>query len=176
MGERDTLRRASFRILSWVSTLPIAGLVVGAGLSVSDTLSADALAVMAAGLGVIALMRRIWNSSIVMEKSAITVVNPLCTYVLPYESISRVASSGGTLAIITVRGDEILSTGFGGSLIDHFVGSTDRAVEKVAHRVKWASKASDNGSIEKRFTISWIADGCAVGGFICALTAGIVGG
>ncbi|WP_162602630.1 hypothetical protein [Streptomyces spongiicola] len=173
---KKTLRRRSFVALSWIMTIPFGMVSFGAAVSMSDGVDVDAFAVMAACLGVIAVARRILGSRITLGESELAIVNPVVTYTVPYGMIAAVSGgTGGTLTILTRQADEIHSTGFGGSLIDHFVGSTDRAVEQIKCRLKHRPKHSGKDDMQRRFTVAWFADTCGVGALFCAASDVIVG-
>lgn len=66
----------------------------------------------------------------------------------------------GCLIITTTQAVEIAAFGFAGSIIDHFVGSTDLA----------------NSRTVRRFTRAWTADGCTLGTLVCVALAVTIGG
>ena len=161
--------------MSWTFTVAIGALVAFAALSMKDGLDGDALAVMSAGLFTIALERRILDSRIIVDEASLLVVNYLVTHSVPYNEISRVGSDErGSLTIVTYSGNVIYSGGFGGSVIDHFVGSVPRAVDQIechVHRRRNSSKAK----FVKKITTAWIADVSAVGALVCGIMAAVVG-
>ncbi|MFD7260525.1 hypothetical protein [Streptomyces sp. NPDC059874] len=132
----------------------------------------DALTVMAAMLGGIAFIRRITGSRIVLEKEVVSVVNPVFTHDVPYRQVARVApDSGGTLTITTTRAVAIGSFGFAGSITDHFVGSTDRAVSQIKAGLLERRHLSEDSPVVRRYTRAWVADGCAVAMLVCIVLA-----
>lgn len=176
IGAVEKLRRTSFKILSGLFTFGFGVVATGLVISLSNGLEGGPLIGVAACLGTIALARRVMGSRIVLENSSIIIINPLVTYTVPYREIARVGGGGsGGLTIITRQGDEIYSTGFGGSLIDHFVGSTERAVERIESRRKRHRGSTGHSEMKKQVTVSWIADFCTLGVVVCGIMAAIVG-
>ncbi|MFE4674254.1 hypothetical protein [Streptomyces sp. NPDC056723] len=178
VGSGKTLRRKSFRVLSSVFTIGFTGVAVGAGMTLSDGLDSGAFAVMAACLCVVTLARRIWCSRIILEGNSITLINPLFTYIIPYREIGNAQSDkGGTLVISTRGYGDISCIGFGGSLIDSMVGSTDRAVEIINARLKTKYKPQRGVQPQaaKRITFSPLADLCFFGALSCVVAAVIIG-
>ncbi|MER7199919.1 hypothetical protein CG723_45245 [Streptomyces sp. CB01635] len=174
--EDEVLRRTSFKVLSCVSTVAFGLVAVGLLVSLTHDLEGGPTSGVAACLFTIALVRRLLGSRIVLDSSAVEIVNPLVTYRVPYSSVAEIrGGGGGTLNLVTRAGDEIYSTGFGGSLIDNFVGSTGRAAERIEQRVRRGRRVTQQGSVTKKFTVSWIADFCTAGAIICAVTAGVLG-
>ncbi|MER8073795.1 hypothetical protein ABTZ59_36865 [Streptomyces sp. NPDC094034] len=162
--------------MSWTFTLAFGMAAIGLTVSLTYGLRGGPLAGVAVSLGMITIAHRIWGSRILLEESSLTIVNPLVTYTIPYKMITNVTSSGnGTLTIATRQGIEIRSTGFGGSIIDHFVGSTERAAKRVTTRLKRQHRESEQVMMTTRFTVVWIADLCAVGALTCATVAGLIG-
>jgi hypothetical protein len=173
---KKTLRRTSYRILSWTSTLAFGLAALGVGLSMADGLQSGPLTGVTVTLGVVALVRRIWGSKIILDKSTIAVVNPIFTYTIPARDVLKVeASSGGTLSIQTIHGDLIPSAGFAGSLIDHMVGSTIRAIDQVNEYVARTRHSQSNLIATRRVSTSRLADMCTVGAVVCAIAALAVG-
>ncbi|MFC9500718.1 hypothetical protein [Streptomyces sp. NPDC056982] len=172
----EVLRRTSFRVLSWAMTVGFGLVAVGLIISLAYNLEGGPASGVAACFFTIALCRRLLGSRIVLGSSAVTVVNPLITYRVPYTAIGEVrGGKGGTLNLVTRTGDEIYSTGFGGSITDYFVGSTECAADRIEQRVKTRLKSRQQGLVEKKFTVSWIADFCAVGVVVCVILAGVLG-
>ncbi|WP_353940129.1 hypothetical protein ABII15_00060 [Streptomyces sp. HUAS MG91] len=174
--ENEILRRTSFTILSWVVTIGFGLVAVGLVISLTYHFEGGPTAGLAACLFVIALSRRIMGSHIVLGSSALTVVNPLITFTVPYGAVTEVRGGGGeTLNLVTRAGDEIYCTAFGGSIIDRFVSSADRACERIERQIRRGRKGSRQAPVTKKFTVSWIADGCALGAVVCAVMAGVLG-
>ncbi|MGW4722390.1 hypothetical protein [Streptomyces sp. NPDC004291] len=160
---RMVLRRWSFPVLSWISVL-VLGLLNILFIAAAEESGAGGESFMASAvcLVTIALIRRVLCSRIVLGADALRVVNPLMTYVIPYRLVSEVGTSkDGTLTVRTTEGGEVYATAFGGSLLDHFVGSADRAVVRVREVVR--QRRNQRGAEEearKFVTVSWIADLC----------------
>ncbi|MCX4571850.1 hypothetical protein OHB41_01260 [Streptomyces sp. NBC_01571] len=174
--EDELLRRTSFKILSWVFTAGFGVAAVVVLISLIHHPEGGPMIGLAACLFTIALGRRIMGSRIGLGASAVTVVNPLITYTVPYGTVAEVrGGGGGTLNLVTRAGDEIYCDGFGGSVIDSFIRSTDRAAERIEQHVRRGRRSAQQAKVIKRFTISWVADVCTIGALICIITGGIVG-
>ncbi|MEV3872977.1 hypothetical protein [Streptomyces sp. NPDC049906] len=159
-----------------MSTLAFGLAALGVGSSMADGLQSGPLTGVAVALGVVALVRRIWGSKIILDKSTVAVVNPIFTYVIPARDVLKVeTSSGGSLSIQTIHGDLIPSAGFAGSLIDHMVGSAIRAIDQVDEYVAATRHSKANLIATKRVSTSWFADICAVGAVVCAIAALAIG-
>ncbi|MEU6243062.1 hypothetical protein [Streptomyces sp. NPDC047024] len=175
--EDEVLRRVSFVVFSWVVTVGFG--TVGAGVLASLMYSVDGDRIAAAGscLFTVAVGRRIMGSRVVLGPSALTVVNPLVTYTVPYGSVAEIRGGGGaTLNLVTGTGEEIYCTGFGGSVIDAFVRSADRAAERIEQRLGRRRRNAKSGpGVTKRLTVEWVADVCGIGAVVCAITAGVMG-
>ncbi|MFF4012734.1 hypothetical protein [Streptomyces sp. NPDC001717] len=174
---RKVLRRKSFRAMSAICTTGFG--VFAAGIAVSIVVrgpDSDALGVVAVCLGGIAFIRRITGSRIVLGEKVLTVVNPVFTHDIPYRYVARVAAdSGGNLIITTSQAVEIGAFGFGGSLVDHFVGSTDRTVSQIKAGISERRDLRGDSRTVRRFTRAWVADGCTVGMLVLFALAGVIG-
>jgi hypothetical protein len=173
---KEVLRRTSSRVLSWVTTVGFGLVAVGLIISLTYIPDGGPASGVAACFFTIAFCRRLFGSRIVLGSSGVTVVNPLITYQVPYTAIGEIrGGNGGTLNLVTWTGDEIYSTAFGGSITDYVVGSTERAADRIEKRVKTRRTSTQQGLVEKKFTTSWIADFCAVGGVVFVILAGALG-
>ncbi|MFF3618435.1 hypothetical protein [Streptomyces sp. NPDC002467] len=172
------LRRKSFIALSLIFTVLFGGFVLGAWVSMAGRgPDADALTVMAVCLGGIAFIRRITGSHVVLGRKVLSVVNPVFTHDVPYRYVARVeADTGGNLVITTTQAVEIAAFGFAGSIIDQFVGSTDRTVARIKAGLAERRDLRGNDRTVRRFTRAWIADGCTVGMLVCGALAVTIGG
>ncbi|MER7515952.1 hypothetical protein [Streptomyces sp. NPDC126499] len=171
-----TLQRKSFRILSLVIPSVILLFILWVALGSKREIDGDALAVMAAGFALISLVRRIWCSRVVMTSNGIQVVNPLITHSIPVGVAARAErTQGGTLVIVTTSGEEVRSVGFGGSLIDSFVGSAERGAQRVEAHIRSGRRSSKIDVLSKRITTDVVSDVCLLASFVCAVTAAAVG-
>lgn len=172
------LHRKSFIALSLMFTVLPGGFVLGARASMACRVpDSDTLTVMAVCLGGIAFIRRITGSRVVLGQKVLSVVNPVFTHDVPYRYVARVeADSGGNLVITTTQAVEIAAFGFAGSIIDHFVGSTDRAVAQIKAGLAERWDLRGNSRTVRRFTRAWMADGCTVGMLACIALAVAIGG
>ncbi|MBM7056029.1 hypothetical protein [Streptomyces durocortorensis] len=137
----------------------------------------DPLIGVAACLGTIVLTRRIGTARIILGKSELKVVNPVFTYRVPYRLVMDVdTSTGGTLTVHTTEGEEIHSTAFGGSLLDHFFGTSDRAVARIKEIVRQRRGPRTEAQARRTLTVSWIADFCLLGTIGVAVAALLTSG
>lgn len=166
----EKMRRRSFPVVSWFFTLLLASIVASVGVKMVDEFDRDGLGVMAVCLITIAIIRRIMGSRIDLAESEIRVVNPLVTHVIPLRSLRSVVGGGG-LTVTTMDGGEITSTAFGGSVVDHFVGTAERAAERISARMQRAPRKGGFAPAVKRYTTAWIADACVLGAVACAVLA-----
>ncbi|MFE7566777.1 hypothetical protein ACFU76_07395 [Streptomyces sp. NPDC057539] len=172
----EVLRRRSFRIISWIFTLFFGTAAVGLTISLAYDLSSETLTGAAVSLGILTVVHHICGSRILLNQSSLTIVNPFFTHIVPYKLIADVTPGGdGTLTIVTRQGDEIRCTAFGGSIIDHFVGSTERAAERIQIRLKRKHRNAEHLTINKRFTVAWTADLCTVGAIIGTAVTKLIG-
>ncbi|MEY2232984.1 hypothetical protein [Streptomyces virginiae] len=171
------LRRKSFVFLSLLFTVLLGGFILDAWVSMAGGgPDADALTVMAVMLGGIAFIRRITGSRIVLSEKVLTVVNPVFTHDIPYRYVASVAAdNGGNLIITTLQAVEIGAFGFGGSLVDHFVGSTDRTVSQIKAGLSERRDLRGDSRTVRRITRAWVADGCTVGMIACIALAATIG-
>ncbi|MFJ6935481.1 hypothetical protein [Streptomyces sp. NPDC101132] len=164
------MRRKVFVTLSSLFTVLLGGFVLVAWVSMpGGGGDVDALTVMAACLGGIAFIRRITGARVVLREALVSVVNPVLTYDVPFRCVAKVeVDSGGTLLITTTQGTEIAAFGFAGSITDHFVGSSSRAVDQIKSWAVERRHQSGGARTGRRYTRAWLADGCAVGMLLCA--------
>ncbi|MFB8140518.1 hypothetical protein [Streptomyces parvus] len=169
------LRRKSFSVLSWAILVAMVFFAILAAEEIPSGAAHGPLTGIAACLGTIVLVRRIMGSRIVLGKSELEIVNPVFTYRIPYRLVAEVdTSQDGTLTIHTSEGGEISSVAFGGSLLDHFVGSSDRAAARIKEIVRQRRSPRTEAQARRTLTVSWIADFCllaTIGVAVAALLA-----
>ncbi|MFJ9182285.1 hypothetical protein ACIRQO_04310 [Streptomyces anulatus] len=166
------MRRKSFSALSWAILAAMAFFATLAAEDVSSGAARGPLTGIAACLGTIVLVRRIAASRIELGESELKVVNPVFTYRIPYRMVTEVdTSQDGTLTIHTSEGGEIYSVAFGGSLLDHFIGTSDRAVARINETVRRRRSPRTEGPSRRTVTVSWIADFCLLGTIGVAVAA-----
>ncbi|MZE78009.1 hypothetical protein [Streptomyces xinghaiensis] len=130
----------------------------------------DAWLVFAIFCAVTATVRRIGSCRIVLMQGQVLVENPLIVHSLPNGSIMDVEiSSSGSLRIRTRPGKEIRPLAFGGSLVDTYFKTSERAATKIREYLR------DNGREpaartegQQKFRRCWSADialvlGCIAG-------------
>ncbi|MFE6699883.1 hypothetical protein [Streptomyces sp. NPDC057718] len=175
--ESVVLRRTSFVVLSWSAMALMSFIAAAAASMVSADDARGPLSGVAACLGTMVLVRRILASRIVLGDSELKVVNPVFTYQIPYRLVVEVdTSKDGTLTVHTSEGEEIYSTAFGGSLLDHFVGSSDRAVARIKETVRQRRSPRTEAQARRTLTVSWVADFCLLGTIGVAVAALLASG
>jgi hypothetical protein len=174
----EVLRRRSFVIGSWCLTLfflIIAAALLG-GISHDGWTASGPIVGVAACFGTLALCRRITGSRVVLRENSLVVVNAVFYYEIPYRSVARVSGSG-TLTVKTVQQDEVASAGFGGSLIDKFLRSSEKAAGQIRTRLPGRPDDPRRAQpMHRGVTPSWPADVCAVLAVVFLVIAGVVGG
>ncbi|MFE9255129.1 hypothetical protein [Streptomyces sp. NPDC006879] len=159
MSVDTVLRKRSFAILSWLlPLLPLLPTLAVLGLLMEDVNSGLLIAIAPPFVG-IAVMRRILISRVILGGSELRVVNAIFTYHLTYDSISSVGvNSGGTLIVEGMYGERIHAGGFGGSVVDHFLGASARAAESVKAQVRKSRKKTQAEPVKKKISRSWLGD------------------
>lgn len=89
-----------------------------------------------------ALLRRIGSCRLVLHTGFLLVENAISTHRVPYKDIRDVElTSSGGIRIATFQGDEVRPFAFGGSLVDAFFGTSERAVAEIRKRVPGRAQA-----------------------------------
>lgn len=175
MVDGRVLRRRSYPVLMGLVIAIMAILAIPATLSLRDEVSGGALIGFAGIFGTTALSRRIFRTRVILGQDALRIVNPVLTYEVPYRSIVSVESDlHGNLRVVTGDGD-LLATAFGGSLIDHLVGSTDRAAMEIEPFIGGRRARPPQHSVRRSYSVSWFADACALASLSCVVAGGILG-
>ncbi|GAA1377357.1 PH domain-containing protein [Streptomyces beijiangensis] len=173
----EVLRRKSYPAMSWVCTL-FFGILGCAVAGLTTRTSGGPLAGSATAFIAVTVARRILGSRIILG-DRVTVVNPLITYRMPYRAIREVSTNrSGTLTLMGADGEPVYASAFGGSLLDSFVGSTDRAVERInAARRAGTSRRTEPGATVKNhgMTHAWTADVFLALAIACAVAAVVIG-
>ncbi|MFJ1594476.1 PH domain-containing protein [Kitasatospora albolonga] len=127
------LRRVSWTVFFWISIVGLGvGMTVAVFLVSSESGFRTGWQGIPAFLVLAGLLGRIGNCKVILRDGVLTVVNPLRTHILPKSAIRGVsADDGGTLRFHLDHDREISAFAFGGSMIDHFVGSSAKAERKV---------------------------------------------
>ncbi|WP_139134534.1 hypothetical protein [Streptomyces sp. TP-A0874] len=156
------LRRRSWPIMSW-SAITFLWILYFLTLlaALAHENHRDALLIGATIAALTTLVRRIGSCRMVLLPDSILVENPICSYQLPHESIHDVRmTSGGGLAIETRQGTSVQAFGFGGSVVDAYFKTTERAVAEAQQMLSVAHE--DRGKAEQQlnntFRRCWSAD------------------
>lgn len=142
-----TLRRPSVNILGWVAlvlVLFIWFLMVSAFMAEQNYVSvADGTAAM---FICVAVIRRFSSCRIVVWQDGLSIVNPIRTHDVLYESVSSVRGNGSSgMTIRLAGGIEIHPVAFSGSFIDHFVRSVEKNAKQVNSLMPYKEKAKPVG-------------------------------
>jgi hypothetical protein len=133
-------------------------------------------------LAVCALLGRIASSKVCLFEDHLVITNPLRTYTVPRELVHlAVANAGGTLVVSTTEHQAIAVFGFGGSIVDHFIGTTHEAETRIGQWIQATNRrtrkrGSGSSQIKKSWTrCPWpdaaacLALACLAAGAIAAL-------
>ncbi|MFJ6604097.1 hypothetical protein [Streptomyces lydicus] len=163
------LRRKSQRILQWSSSavlLFLAALVVERmGFHGRNKAEVG----LTASFATIFLVQRICRSRVLILQDEICVVNAVFKYSVARSAVAQVfVDIGGNLKLKTASGEEVYVAAYSGSLIDHFVGSSDRAAKRIRQYVKMKTATSRDSAVRRGLAISWLSDIWLVAAVICA--------
>ncbi|MFE4593514.1 hypothetical protein [Streptomyces laurentii] len=127
------LRRVSWLVIAWVAILGLGVLGVAAVLNVTSVHGFrrgwQGIPVFLLIAGIIG---RVANCKVILDEGLLTVVGPLRTHHIPKAAIRDVpVNSQGHLDIDFGEEPTVRVFAFGGSLVDHFVGSTRKAQWKI---------------------------------------------
>ncbi|MFF4148288.1 hypothetical protein ACFY0A_45285 [Streptomyces sp. NPDC001698] len=115
---------------------------------------------------------RIANSKVILREDVLIVVNPLRSHILPKMAIHGVSvADDGTLEVRLSEDRSVAVFAFGGSLIDHFKGSSREAERKIGMWLDSAPAVSEPEAAapQVRWTRCRSADASFV---LCAVIAG----
>ncbi|WP_188271185.1 MULTISPECIES: PH domain-containing protein [unclassified Streptomyces] len=119
---------------------------------------------------------RVAHCKVVLDDTALTVVNFFRTHRVPREAIREVAvADGGTLEIRLGEDRVVPVFAFGGSVIDHFRGTSERALQEID---AWRRSTPSEGTIlpadpQVRWTRCRSADLCLASAVVLAVSGGI---
>ncbi|MCX4674044.1 hypothetical protein OG413_01700 [Streptomyces sp. NBC_01433] len=128
------LRRVSWMVICWI-------IILGTGITmlaaVHKVTSVNGFRTGWQGIPVFMLLAgfigRIVNCKVILRGGLLTVVNPLRSHILPVSAIHDVAvSDDGTLEVELDRDRVVSVYAFGGSLIDHFKGSSKETARTIS--------------------------------------------
>ncbi|MEV8529568.1 hypothetical protein AB0451_36520 [Streptomyces sp. NPDC052000] len=164
-------------VLSWVFTLLFGffGLVCFLDAEVHSWSASGPVSGASACFFTVGLARRISGARIVLGEQ-IAVINPLFTYRIPHRAVVEAAADArGSLVIRCQDGAAVYPSAFGGALMDHWVGSTDRAVSAVNDYRRAAGKRSSSVPAVRSVTRAWTADAFLVSAAASAVFAAYLG-
>ncbi|WP_331762551.1 PH domain-containing protein (plasmid) [Streptomyces sp. NBC_01527] len=96
-------------------------------------------------LALVSICGRIANCKVILREDALMVVNPLRSHFLPKNAIRDVSvSDDGTLEVHLEEGRAVSVFAFGGSLADHFRGSSGEAERKISKWLHYARAVSES--------------------------------
>lgn len=174
MSEAVTLRRKSWPILTWGGIFAVWVVYpFGVHSSLKHDNFRDVWLVLAAFLVVTAVLRRIGSCRVRMLADKFAVENLFFTYQVPYALLSNVdggAASG--IEMVTHDGSKISPFGFGGSLVDSFFKTSERAAGIMRGRMEVGTPlSSETSELRRTFRWCWTSDVP----FALALVSTIVG-
>ncbi|WP_328383702.1 hypothetical protein OHS81_07710 [Streptomyces sp. NBC_00400] len=129
---------------------------------------------LTASFATIFLVQRICRTRVLIVGDEVCVVNAVFEYTVARGAVAQVlVDMGGSLKLKTVSGEEVYVGAYSGSLIDHFVGSSDRAADVIRQHVKVKTKAPRGSVVRRGLAISWLSDIWLVAAVICAVWTAI---
>lgn len=148
---RVVLRRRSWPIFCRIALL---GLGVGMFFAVRTGEFRTGWQGIPVYLAIAGILGRIANCKLVLRDDALLVVNPLRTHVVPRAMIHGVSvGDDGTLEVHLDRDRTISVYAFGGSLVDHFKGTSSEAERKIIGWLNSGHAVSDaKGAPQARWT------------------------
>ncbi|MFI6055602.1 hypothetical protein ACIBCO_36655 [Streptomyces violascens] len=164
-------------VLSWGFTFSFGfmGLLGFLGAGADSRPASGPVSGAAACFFTVAVGRRFWGSRIVLGEQ-IAVINPVFTYRIPCGAVVEArADASGSLVILCGDGATMHASAFGGALMDHWVGSTARAVEAINDHRQSAGKRSSSAPVVRSVTRAWTADVFLAAGIASAVAAVYLG-
>ena len=142
------LRRKSWRVLSWVVIL---GLGVGMIAAVGKVTSVNGFRAGWQGIPVFLALAgaigKVAHCKVILRGDILVVVNPLRTYIVPAVAIQDVrVGDDGTLEVRLHTGKIVSVFAFGGSLVDRFSRTSDRAAREISNWLHLHPSESASGS------------------------------
>ncbi|MEX2974259.1 hypothetical protein [Streptomyces sp. C184] len=164
------LRRKSPRVLQWFFSallLFLAALVVEKmGFHGPNKAEVG----LTASFATIFLMQRIFRTRVLIFRDEVCVVNAVFKYSVACNAVAQVlVDIRGNLKLKTVNGEEIYVAAYSGSLIDHFVGSSDRAAETIRQHMNKKAATARDFAVRRGLEISWLSDIWLIAAVICAV-------
>ncbi|WP_405190382.1 hypothetical protein OG473_17050 [Streptomyces anulatus] len=127
-------------------------------------------------LALVVPIGRVANCKVVLRRDVLVVVNPLRTHILPAATVHDVSvGDDGTLEVRFDQYRVVSVFAFGGSLVDHFKGSSAEAGRKVSTWLGTARTESGRGDVapQVRWTRCLLAD-AALGLGVVVTAAGLM--
>ncbi|MFE7333142.1 hypothetical protein ACFU8W_51935 [Streptomyces sp. NPDC057565] len=156
------LRRVSWMVICWVTVLAMG---IGMLAAVYKVTSVNGFRVGWQGipvyLALAGIIGRIVNCKVILRDGVLTVVNPLRTHTLPAVAIRDVlVGDDGTLEVHLDKDRVVSVFAFGGSLVDHFKGSSKKTERKISRWLDSARLESESraGTPQIRWTRCLSAD------------------
>lgn len=170
--QRDAvkLRRKSPRILQWL----FSGLLLFLAALVVERMGFHgpnkAEVGLTASFATIFLIQRIFRTRVLIFQDEVCVVNAVFKYSVARSAVAQVlVDIRGNLKLKTTSGEEIYVAAYSGSLIDHFVGSSERAAEAIRQHVKMKTAAPRDSAVRRKIAFSWLSEVWLVAAVICAM-------
>ena len=143
------LRRGSWMAISWVVIL---GLGIGMLAAVYKVTSVNGFRTGWQGipiyLALAGITGRVANCKMILCEDMLTVVNPMRSHSLPKAAIRDVSvGDDGTLEVHLDKDRTVSVFAFGGSLIDHFKGSSAEAQRRISAWLGSASAENESNAL-----------------------------
>ncbi|MEE4420654.1 hypothetical protein [Streptomyces bugieae] len=164
-----TLRRKSQRILQWFFSVLLLALAALVAKRMGFNGPNKAQVGLTASFATVFLIQRIFRTRVLISQDEVCVVNAVFKYSVTRDAIAQaLIDAQGNLKLKTTAGEEVYIAAYSGSLIDHYVGSADRAAEVIRQRLKAKPTASRNSTVRRRIAMSWLSEIWLAGAVICA--------
>ncbi|GAB7029652.1 hypothetical protein AB0G35_25440 [Streptomyces sp. NPDC021749] len=153
------LRRKSQRILQWFFATLLLALGALAVNKMGFAGPNKAQVGLTACFASIFLIQRISRRRILISQGELRIVNAIFEYRVACAAVAQVlVDTGGNLRLKTAGGEEIYVAAYSGSLIDHFVGSSDRAAETIRRHMPKKTTSAPDSAVHRRLAVSWLSE------------------
>ncbi|WP_149825847.1 hypothetical protein [Streptomyces tailanensis] len=170
----STTSQAVLRRRSWLIFCGIAIVGLGIGFSVAVFVGdfRTGWQGMPIYLALAIILGRIANCKVILRDDALLVVNPLRTHIVPKALIrGALVGDDGSLEVELGEDRNISVFAFGGSLVDHFKGSSGEAARKIS---RWLDAPRATGEAQTALQVRWTRCKYAdISLVLCAVISGV---
>ncbi|WP_164492898.1 hypothetical protein [Streptomyces lydicus] len=164
------LRRKSQRILQWFFSMLLLALAALVVKKMGFGGPNKAQVGLTASFATIFLVQRISRARVLISYGEVCVINAIFKYNVALGVVAQVViDNRGNLKLKVAGGEEIYAAAYSGSLIDHYVGSSDRAAQAIRQHAKKQTTAPHDSVVRRRLAVSWLSEIWLVAAAICAI-------